>query len=173
MRTEYERCASVLNAEKELAERIFAIVVEVRRAVESRAWTKFEPLVEDFARLGAEFRTLEQEREAAFAALAEKTGENGAAGGGADGAKESFYALAARLPAEERKPLTEIYRGLKRSVFRVGIENAALTDYLNGIRGIVSDFIAAAFPDRKGRLYTRRGVQVHADMRSMVLNRQF
>ncbi|MDR2246268.1 MAG: hypothetical protein LBE17_06305, partial [Treponema sp.] len=81
--------------------------------------------------------------------------------------------LAARLPAEERKLLTGLYRNLKLAVFRVGIENTALMNYLNGIRGIVSDFIAAAFPDRKGKLYTRRGGQVHADMRSMVLDRQF
>jgi hypothetical protein len=169
MRSEYERCASVLNAETELAGKICAMVVEVRRAVESRAWTDFEPLMGNLAHYGAEFEALEREREAAFAALAEKTGESGAAP-----AKEAgFYALAARLPAEERKPLTELYRDLKQAVFRIGIEKAALMDYLNGIRGIVSDFIAAAFPDRKGKLYTRRGGQVHADMRSMILNRQF
>lgn len=169
MRTEYERCVSVLNAETELAGRICAMVMMVRRVVESRAWTDFEPLMENLAQSGAEFEALEREREAAFAALAEEAGEGGAAPANEAG----FYALAARLPAEERKPLTELYRSLKLSIFRVGIENTALMDYLNGVRGIVSDFIAAAFPDRKGKLYTRRGAQVHADMRSMVLNRQF
>jgi hypothetical protein len=169
MRAEYERCVSVLNAETELAGKIRAMVIMVRRAVESRAWTDFEPLMGNLAQYGAEFDTLEREREAAFEVLAEKTRENGAVS-----AKEAgFYALAARLSDEDRKPLTELYRNLKLAIFRAGIENAALTNYLNGIRGIVSDFIAAAFPDRKGRLYTRRGGQVHTDMRSMVLNRQF
>ncbi|MDR2052864.1 MAG: hypothetical protein LBP80_05560 [Treponema sp.] len=169
MRTEYERCVSVLNAETELAGKICAMVTVVRRAVESRAWTDFEPLMGNLAQSGAEFEALEREREAAFAALAEKTGENGAAF-----VKEAgFYALAARLPPEERKALSALYRGLKMNILRVGIENTALMNYLNGLRGIVSDFIAAAFPDRKGRLYSRRGGQVHADMRSMVLNRQF
>ena len=169
MRSEYERCVSVLNAETDLAGKICAMVMMVRRAVESRAWTEFEPLMGDLAQSRVEFEALEREREAAFAALAEKTGENSA-----DFTKETgFYALAARLPAEEQKPLTELYRNLKLAVFRIGIENAALMNYLNGIRGIVSDFIAAAFPDRKGKLYTRRGGQVHADMRSMVLDRQF
>ncbi|MDR1588403.1 MAG: hypothetical protein LBS57_13200 [Treponema sp.] len=145
------------------------MVAMVRRAVEARAWTDFDPLMGNLAQGSAEFEALERKREAAFAALAEKAGEDGAAS-----SKEAgFYALAARLPAEERQLLTGAYRSLRLAIFRVGIENSALTNYLNGIRGIVSDFIAAAFPDRKGRLYTRRGAQVHADMRSMVLNRQF
>ncbi|MDR0730882.1 MAG: hypothetical protein LBF63_04380 [Treponema sp.] len=167
MRAECENCVSVLNAEIELAGKIRAMVTLVRRAVEIRAWTDFEPIMGNLAQSGAEFEALEREREAAFAALAEKAGED------AFPKEAGFYALAARLPAEERKRLTELYRNLKLAIFRVGIENTALMNYLNGIRGIVSDFIAAAFPDRKGRLYTRRGGQVHADMRSMVLDRQF
>jgi hypothetical protein len=163
MQAEYDRCVSVLNAEIELAERICAMVATARRAVQGREWIDFEPLMDSLSQNGAEFGALEQEREEAFAALAEKTGADDAA----------FYALAARLPADERKRLSGAYRKLKRIVFRVGIENNALMNYLAGVRGIVSDFIAAAFPDRQGKLYTRRGVQVHADMRSMVLNRQF
>jgi hypothetical protein len=167
MRSEYERCVSVLNAEIELAGKICVMVTMVRRAVETRVWTDFEPLMGNLAHDGAEFEALEREREAAFAALAEKAGKD------AFPKEAGFYTLAARLPAEERKHLTELYRNLKLAVFRIGIENAALMNYLNGLRGIVSDFIAAAFPDRKGKLYTRRGGQVHADMRSMVLDRQF
>jgi hypothetical protein len=122
---------------------------------------------------GAEFEALEREREAAFAALAERAVEGGSADGAPLAKEAGFYALAARLPDEERQPLTGLYRKLKLIVFRVGIENAALTNYLNGVRGIVSGFLAAAFPDRKGSLYTRRGAQAQADMRSIVLNRQF
>ncbi|MDR1411061.1 MAG: hypothetical protein LBI91_02510 [Spirochaetaceae bacterium] len=169
MRAECEDCVSVLKAETELAGGICAMVMMVRRAVEARAWTDFELLMENLARSGAEFEALEQEREAVFAALAEKNEENGAAF-----AREAgFYALAARLPVEEQKLLTGLYRNLKLVIFKAGIENSALANYLNGIHGIVSDFIAAAFPDRRGKLYTRRGRQAHADMRSMVLNRQF
>jgi hypothetical protein len=169
MRAECENCVSVLNAETELAGKICAMVAMVRQAVETRAWTDFELLMENLARGGAEFEALEREREAVFAALAEKNG-----GGGEASAKEGgYYALAARLPADERDLLSGLYRNLKLAIFRVGIENSALANYLNGVRGIVSDFIAAAFPDRRGKLYTRRGGQAHADMRSMVLNRQF
>ncbi|MDR1353666.1 MAG: hypothetical protein LBK05_10335 [Treponema sp.] len=169
MRAECENCVSVLNAETGLAGKICAMAAMVRRAVEARAWTDFELLMENLARAGAEFEALEREREAVFAALAEKNEEGGAAPAGEGG----FYALAARLPADERDLLSGLYRNLKLAIFRVGIENSALANYLNGVGGIVSDFIAAAFPDRRGKLYTRRGRQVHADMRSMVLNRQF
>jgi hypothetical protein len=44
--------------------------------------------------------------------------------------------------------------------------------YLNEARLLVAGFLDAAFPDRKGKIYSRRGVQVQADMRSMVLNKQ-
>jgi hypothetical protein len=159
-----------LNAEIELADRIRAMIAMVRRAVEGREWVDFEPLMDSLSQNGAGFEALEREREAAFAALAEK---DGSAAGAAPAKEAGFYALVARLPAEERQTLTGAYRNLKLAVFRVGIENSALMNYLNGIRGIVSDFIAAAFPDRKSRLYTRRGGQANADMRSMILDRQF
>jgi hypothetical protein len=169
MRAEYDRCVSVLNAENELADKIHAMVMMVRRAVIDRSWADFEVLMGSLSQSGVEFEALEQEREAAFAVLAEKIGENGADSPG----KVPFLALSVRLPAEERKNLTELYRSLKLKTLRVGIENNTLMNYLNEVRGVVSDFLAAAFPDRKGKLYTRQGGQVPADMRSIVLDRQF
>jgi hypothetical protein len=168
MRTEYDRCVSVLGAEIELADKIYAMVMMVRQSVIGRAWTDFEDLMGSLARNGTEFEALEREREAAFAALAEET-EQGAVAPEEAG----FYTLAVQLPAEERKVFTELYRDLKLKTIRIGIENTALMSYLNGFRGIVSDFLAAAFPDRKGKLYTRRGAQIPADMRSLVLDREF
>jgi hypothetical protein len=52
------------------------------------------------------------------------------------------------------------------------LENDALTHYLDGARAVVADFLEAAFPDRHGKIYSRQGTRIHADMRSMVLNRQ-
>jgi hypothetical protein len=48
-----------------------------------------------------------------------------------------------------------------------------LAHYLRQAHALVSDFLDAAFPDRKGRFYTRQGTPRAADMRSMVLDRQF
>jgi hypothetical protein len=153
-----------LSAEIELCDQICAMVIMVRRAVAGRVWTDFEALMGSLARCGSDFEALEREREAAFAVL---TGEDGASG------EAGFYALSLRLPAEERKVFTGLYRDLKLKTLKIGIENNALTLYLNEAQGIVADFLAAAFPDRKGKRYTRHGAPLHADMRSMVLDRQF
>ena len=56
--------------------------------------------------------------------------------------------------------------------FKIRLTNDTLLRYLNEARATAAAFLEAAFPDLKGRLYSRRGTQVPADMRSMVLNQR-
>jgi hypothetical protein len=159
----YTECALVLKRELELLDRISALQAQVKNAIINREWTDFEGRFESLAAAGDEFAALDLERARAFARLA------GEAGLDSEGA--SFYRCAARLPEAERRELSELYRRIKMRTLELRLASESLAAYLDEIQTLVSGFLEAVFPDRKGRLYSRRGTQVSPDMRSLVLNR--
>ncbi|MDR2020321.1 MAG: hypothetical protein LBQ14_06115 [Treponema sp.] len=154
----------ILTGEIGLLEKIALIQMQVKNAVINREWADFELLLDTLGKFSAEFETLEEERIRLFAdLLPQKDGKGEGAG---------FYAMISRFSAEERKALTGLYRQLKMETFKIRLANDTLLRYLNEARTTVTAFLEAAFPDRKGRLYSRRGTQVPADMRSVVLSRR-
>jgi hypothetical protein len=159
---EYETCILILKQEIALMEKIGSLQLLVRSAVFSREWADFEIYLNSLGEIGNDFESLEFERERIFSALAQRTGSKDEPAG--------FYSLASRLPDGERRELTELYRRLKLENIRIRLANDSLMGYLKEARTTVAGFLEAAFPDRKGRLYSRRGTQIPSDMRSMVLN---
>jgi hypothetical protein len=134
----------------------------VRNAVIAREWADFEGYMDTLNLIGIEFRSLDAEREQLFAVFARQSGSNNTGVG--------FYSLIARFPEEERRELSNLYRKLKIDTLKIGFANDSLTAYIGEARTTLHDFLDAAFPDRKGRIYSNRGTQVPSDMRSMVLN---
>jgi hypothetical protein len=84
-----------------------------------------------------------------------------------------LYAFASRLPEMERRQFTELYRGLRLRAMKLRVASDSLLLYLNEAKTTVDGFIDAAFPERKSKLYSRRGMQIATDMRCMVLNQVF
>jgi hypothetical protein len=166
---EYGRCTAVLEQERELVTKIAGMQALVREAVINRQWMDFESHMKALGQIGARFEDLDRERIRIFASFSGNGNTPGKAGEDAAG----FYALAARFPPDERKAITDVYRNLKTETIKVRIESDALMNYLSEASLLVTGFLEAAFPDRKGKIYSRSGAQVQADMRSMVLNRHF
>ncbi|GAB1481619.1 hypothetical protein MASR2M78_04340 [Treponema sp.] len=157
------RCMDVLKQETALLERLAAAQELVRQSVFAREWADLETMLSRLSSYGDEFVLLEAERERLFSEI------SGLFGGERESI--SFYSLASRLPLNERKELTELYRRLKLDTLKVRLANEALTSYLSDARSTLSGFMDAAFPDRKGRIYSRRGKTVHSEMRSIVLDK--
>jgi hypothetical protein len=162
---EYEACSSILKRETELLEKIASIQMSVRNAVINRKWADFEMLFKSLGEYREIFESLEAERIGIFEGFSKKAG--------ARDEHTGFYTLVSRLPGDERKRLTELYRHLKMTSYKIRLANDTLMGYLNEARATVAAFLEAAFPDRKGRIYSRRGKELQADMRSMVLDRCF
>ncbi|MDR1250059.1 MAG: flagellar protein FlgN [Treponema sp.] len=158
----YTECAFILKQELELLERIQALQAQVKNAIINREWTDFEGLFGSLATIGEEFEALDLERAEIFAGFAHNLGFRN------EGA--SFYSYVARLPEAERRELSELYRRIKMQTLETRLANESLRDYLGEIQTVVSGFLEAVFPDRKGKIYSRRGTQVAPDMRSLVLN---
>ena len=164
----YEQCKAILLAQCELVQNAASVQRMIREAVLGRKWVDFEAHLNTMNDIEERIAALEKKREGLFAEWS----------GGAEtfpflgDEKGRFYALAARLPAEQRNELCAVYRGLKLEALKLRSANDALTSYLNEARTLLGDFFDAAFPDRGGKIYTRQGTPLSHDMRSMVLNRR-
>ena len=160
-----EKCSIILKQETDLLETIGSLQIEVRQAVLNREWADYELLTSRMAEYSSQFELLERERIGIFHSFSPRI----------EGSDESagFYSMIAQLPLPLRKELSELYRDLKMAILKIRLANESLTQYLDEAKISVKSFIDAAFPDRKGRLYSRLGTHVQSDVRSMVLNRSF
>ncbi|MDR2374851.1 MAG: hypothetical protein LBD96_00260 [Treponema sp.] len=159
----YKLCSRVLEREAGILAAVEESQKQVRNAVVKREWTGFEALLAMIDRAAAELEGLEEERKALFSRLPGfSAGHDHETG---------FYRFIASLPFDEQKKLTAQYRELKMAALRIRINNENLLTYIAGIKVTMSAFIESAFPDRKGRLYSRSGTVIRQDMRCMVLNR--
>jgi hypothetical protein len=160
---EYEGCIIVLLQEIEILKKITSVQNMVWNAVTNREWTDFEAHIGAIGAMSAEFDTLDRKREALFSRFP--------ACGVKGEEKARFYAFAATFPEDLRDKLADTYRNLKMETLKVRMFNDTILGYLNSIRTTVTGIIDIAFPEYRGRLYSRGGKEVPADMRSVMLNR--
>jgi hypothetical protein len=161
---DYQRCIQVLNQEIGLLKKISAVQDSVRQAALVREWADFDWKIAEINQLGMEFGVLEEERAGLFAALAGELAGN-------PGRALPFYALASRLPEEERRTLSDLYRTIKMETLRMRAVNESFLNYLNEAKTMTAAYLEALFPARGGKLYTRRGGQAAKELKSMVFNR--
>jgi hypothetical protein len=150
-----KKYADLLKKEIEILEKIASIQGLLKNAAVNREWTDFYSLLDQMQSQGGEFEILEAER----TGLCEGVEPSG------------FYTLLSRLPENDRKELSELYRKLKFETLKTRMANDTLLRYLNEGRAVIALFLEEAFPDRKGKFYSRLGKHIQTDMRSMVLNR--
>lgn len=158
-------CVCILKQELSLLEQLAETQEKLKNSVFSRDWTDLELLLGKLDEYGNEFKALERERIRIFSAMNKLYVTTQEA--------DSFYSFASKLPPFDRKELTSLYRRLKLDSLKVRLANDTLMQYLNNARSTVSSFLEAAFPDRRGRMYSKRGMHVHSEMRSIVLDRSF
>jgi hypothetical protein len=171
---DYDECVHILKQELLMLEQIQALQNQVKNAVRNREWTDFQGHLGSLAAIGDAFEALDHERVQIFTGFARRMGFNYEVEPSVESRRPpqggGFYAFAARLPERERRELSDLYRRIKMRALGVRFANDSLTDYLDETQAVVSGFLEAVFPDRKGKIYSRQGRQVTPDMRSMVLN---
>ena len=151
----------ILLKEIELLEKIPPLQKIIRNAVITREWADYEFYMQSVGEIGSQFEVMETEREALFKAL--QVGEE----------PESFYAWAAKLPKKEQEELSALYRKLKMITLQIRIANDTLMEYLREVKTAVSGLLERAYPDRRGKMYSREGIEREADMRSVMVNKNF
>ena len=151
----------VLVKEIEILEKIPPLQGMIREAVIKREWADYEALTETINELGERFETLDMEREALFKTL------------GGDKEPESFYSWAAMLPSHEREEIATLYRRLKMTALQIRVSNDTLMEYLREVKSAVAGVLERAYPDRRGKMYSRKGTEREADMRSVMVNHTY
>jgi hypothetical protein len=160
----FKACTSILLREIELLEKIPPLQVLIRDAVLNREWADYEYLMESIGKIGVQFEGLEEEREGIFSEFSEAI---------LGTEKDRFYALASRLPERERNELTDLYRRLKMETLQIKLTNDSLMEYLQEAKSAVNGLLENAYPDRRGKIYSKEGISREAEMKSIVLNHSF
>ena len=164
---DYERCVALFYKEIALVKRLFLVEESVRQAVMAREWTDFDWKMAEISQIGEEFAVLEAERIELIAGLKGENKRNNSEF--VSDSEPSFYSMIAKLPSEEYRELSNLYRELKTETVKVKVLNETFIGYINEVRTMAAAWLDAVFP-AQGKLYTRKGRQVSRDLRSMILN---
>ena len=167
----YEKCRGILLKECELIQKAAFVQEKIRLAAVGREWSVFEDHLNVMNSIKSNMINLENEREQlfyVFEVLAHQQGFSETLD-----AKGRFLKLVSMLPENQREELTSIYRSLKLEAMKLRIANDTLMTYLCEIKSTLADFLALAFPDRCGKMYTKSGSHSSNELSSMVLNRSF
>ena len=164
---DYRRCVEILEAELVKLQKIEAVQASVRHTVLNREWADFDWKIAEINQLGMEFAELDAERAALFEDLRRRAP---VAGAGPSGSPQPFYTLSARLPADQRRVLSSLYRAIKMETLKIKTLNDSFLNYLLEAKNTAAAYLDAVFPARGGKLYTRKGAQSGRDLKSMVIN---
>ncbi|MDR2864085.1 MAG: hypothetical protein LBV68_00560 [Spirochaetaceae bacterium] len=175
---QYEKRLSVLKSQTELLKQAVCIQKTVQMAVYEKKWTDFEFAIRALEAVSLKIEALEKERLSFFHDTyqgAEPQGMGDASDLNFQEIKYdtgNFYAWAASLPVQEREFISACYRDLKMEAAKFRFAGIAFRTYLNEMDSVTRAFLDAVFPERRGKLYGRRGAIKNADMRRMVLDKQ-
>ena len=164
---DFNNCVSILKQEISLLQKISVVQDSVHQAVMAREWTDFDWKIAEINQLGEEFALLDNDRAAIFSALKENFLSPGQSGNETD---FSFHSLAAKLPQDEGRELSGLFRELKMATLKLKAQSETFTGYLNEIKTITAAWLDAIFPVQGGKLYTRKGRQAAGELQSMLLN---
>jgi hypothetical protein len=153
----FTRCESALSSELEALAEVGAAQTLVSEAVRGRDWVDFDASIKAVNELARRVESLEQERIALM---------RGA------GAYE-FYDFARRFPEDQRRLLCGLYRQVRLEAARVRFSAEALASYLGEARAVISGVLEAAFPEKRGKIYGKSGMERSAKIGGVVLDRRF
>jgi hypothetical protein len=157
----YKECLDLLHSESLELKSIGKLQNRVSEAVKDKKWADYEGLMADIRKAGEKIEHIEEKR-VALMDNSHKTSED-----------FRFYAFITRFSEEKRRTLSSAYREMKLEAAKIRFANDALSAYLEEQIVLAGSILEAAFPDRRGTFYGRRGKVRHADMRSVVVNKSF
>ncbi|MCL2602295.1 MAG: flagellar export chaperone FlgN [Treponema sp.] len=156
----FQNCVRVVTDQIALLKKISQIQQAVRQAVIDKEWADFDEKTAEVNRLGEEFATLEEQRARLFSVLPNSSGQ-------------PLYAVILRLPLEESRELSRLYRELKTEALKAKYAGESFLLYINEAKAMATAYLQAVCPERGGKLYSRKGRTVSQDLKSIIFNNQF
>ena len=84
-----------------------------------------------------------------------------------------FYQITIAFPEPLRSKTNARFRELKRLLLLSKTENEVLNTYISNIRTYMTGMLETIMPERRNKIYNRRGALTPVKMESVVLNRSF
>lgn len=137
-------------------------VERLKDSFQAKEWTTGLAAAERLQAFSARIEQAEAGREAAFAGLRRALGRP---------QESAFSAVLPRLPDVCRADLEASWRGLRAAVVRVKTASGRLRYSAETLAGTFTRMVEAAFPHRKGRIYSRRGTAT-APTGSLLVDRE-
>ncbi|GMO31060.1 MAG: hypothetical protein Ta2F_06170 [Termitinemataceae bacterium] len=166
--SEYSVCIGIFEKQLAVLSKISQAQSMVRNAVMHKKWIEYNMLLESMNSLSGTIQDLEERRMKLFDDSVYET--NSVRPVRSENLPPTFYTFVMRFNDDERSHLCSLYRQLKNQASKVHFENTALNEYLDEQRVFISHVISEAYPQRRGKLYNKKGILRKADMRSIVIN---
>ncbi len=154
----------VMRKEAALFEIILAEEKLMTLAIRERKWESLEKAIRGIDALEGELAQVESEREGIFDILKKDAGL---------GADANFYTWAVRLPTDIRDGITELYRCLKSRAMAARAQGTAIAGYLTESRTVLAGIMEELFPQRRGKIYDKRGGHRESEMTKVILDQAY
>lgn len=151
----------ILEAQIAVLEGLATAEKVLQQAVMDRDWPDAEARIIELRVLSRQFEALERDRSNEYKRLSQAVSA-------AD--STPFGAILSRLDEATRRRLTELYRDLKVSLFRVRSLGEGLDAFLNALVATTRGILDELYPSRKGRLYRKTGEVAGAEDWALVVN---
>ena len=160
----FDSSAALVQAmaeERELFHRFAEQEAALTQVVQQRDWAQLERALADLDRLAGTIAAAESRRHEEYELLKRRFGV---------GERAGFGLLVARLPEPERVSLAAAREELRGAVAKVRTLTASLAYYFRYIKDSVEQILVEAFPNRRGRFYSRHGRPAQAGADPMMVN---
>jgi hypothetical protein len=121
---------------------------KLRDSFQAKHWITGLAVTERIQGCAARIEQAESAREAAFRSLRDGLG---------GGEEAALSAVLPRLPESSRTDLERSWRDLRASVVRLKTASGRLRYAADALGGTLTKLLEAVFPQRKGRIYSRKG----------------
>jgi hypothetical protein len=149
----------MMKEEAGALETLSALEEKLRRSVMDRDWTSLDGTLLEVKTVSEKVSQTEQIR----ATVYQKIRNSCQAKPG-----EGFQEILARVPGDERETLSALHRRVRVAVEKVKCLTGGLDTYINSAVSTMDKILDELLPERKNKIYTRRGEAVGSSRPMMI-----
>jgi hypothetical protein len=142
------RLRAEMDREAALFGELGAEVEKLRDSFQAKQWIPGLAVAERIQGYAGRIEQAESDRETAFRSLREHLGED---------RQKALSTILPLLPEDCRCELEQSWRGMRASVVRLKTASGRLRYAADALGGTLTRMLEAVFPQRRGRIYSRRG----------------
>lgn len=156
------KLAELMEQETELLNNISHEEETLQQALRTASWEKMEVIINNISPMSLKMEKVESDRDKVYQKLKvqlKKRDEDG------------FYSIAIHMKGKTRENCLGGYRKMKVALLRMQGVTAGIDQYVRIVGATSKTVLDEVFPHRKGRIYSKTGIEKLAQSDPMILNR--